>query len=399
MIVSVIVNLAILFFFKYLIFFTNTAWSLARLIGYEPGPVELHIILPLGISFYIFATISYVIDVYRRAAPVERDPLVYFCFVTFFPHLVAGPILRAGVLIPQLSEKQPFQLDEMFLGVRRILYGLFLKVVLADNVAPLVNQAFAGDLGGRTGIDAWTMAFLFGFQIYFDFAAYSHIAIGSARLMGIVLPENFNFPYAASSPRDFWQRWHISLSTWVRDYLYVPLQGRREAGDAPPSEARRTRALFITWTLMGLWHGANWTFALWGVYHAACIWVHRKLQAFGGLWARLPPGSGWIVTLPAMMAAWIPFRAPSLHDALGLWLRMVDPRSLRGLTLTPNAYIVAALLLVLVTLTHLAGPVLNARTRDRAVLRLALDTTLYTGLITLVFMYLQVRDQFIYFQF
>lgn len=223
MLISVVINVSILAIFKYLMFFSHTAYSISRWIGYQPSWSELHIILPLGISFYIFATISYTVDVYRRLIPAERDPLVYFCFVVFFPHLVAGPILRAGVLIPQLTHRASFRISDLATGISRILTGLFLKVVLADNIAPFVNRAFEGSLAARHGADAWTMAFLFGFQIYFDFSAYSSIAIGSARLMGIVLPENFNFPYFATSPRDFWKRWHISLSTWVRDYLYMPL--------------------------------------------------------------------------------------------------------------------------------------------------------------------------------
>ena len=407
--ISVVISLSILCIFKYLIFFTSTAWSISSWLGIELSWPTLKIILPLGISFYIFATISYTVDVYRRLIPAEKSALTYFCFVTFFPHLVAGPILRAGVLMPQLSKRAAFKWENLAIGVRRILQGLFLKVVLADNLAPLVNTAFLADPVKLHGADAWTMAFLFGFQIYFDFSAYSHIAIGSALLMGIVLPENFNFPYVATSPRDFWKRWHISLSTWVRDYLYVPLMGAHPkepgwdvlAAPAEPgsTERKRTRALFVTWTLMGFWHGANWTFAVWGTYHAFCIWMQRLLNAAPLKTRQLPPFAGWAITLPLMMAAWIPFRAKGLRDAFILWGHMLDPRQFTNLTLEANCYVAAAL-----TLVGMMGVwawrifVLPALSRRAAVLRGA-ETAYYSSIIAFVFVFLEVRDQFIYFQF
>ena len=213
MLISVFANLAILGFFKYLAFATDSVLSIARLLGFEPGFLELKIILPLGISFYIFQTLSYTIDVYRREIEPERDWLKYMCFVTFFGHMVAGPILRARVLLPQFAERPPFDGALVIEGVKRILAGLFLKVVLADTISPFVDAGFARSAAELGPLDAWTLAFLFGFQIYFDFAGYSHIAIGSAKLLGITLPENFAFPYLSTSPREFWKRWHISLST------------------------------------------------------------------------------------------------------------------------------------------------------------------------------------------
>jgi len=385
---SIALSLTILGVFKYLIFFTQTAWSLAGWAGYEPSWPVMNIILPLGISFYIFATISYTVDVYRRLIPAEKSALTYFCFVTFFPHLVAGPILRAAVLIPQLARRAAFSWTTMALGVRRILQGLFLKVALADNIAPLVNAAFQGDQQIRHGLDAWTMAFLFGFQIYFDFSAYSHIAIGSALLMGVVLPENFNWPYFATSPREFWRRWHISLSTWVRDYLYVPLMGAREGG--------RTRGLFVSWTLMGLWHGANWTFAVWGAWHAACIWVQRRLGSFG---MKAPAVVGWAVTLPLMMAAWIPFRSANLGEAFTLWGRMIDPRQFTAMTLEANSYIVAGFTLAAMTAAWACRNLVASPPRSFSAPRQVFETGYYAVLIGCVFVFLEVRDQFIYFQF
>lgn len=407
MLLSIVISLIILGIFKYLIFFVDTVGSIAALVGHEPSWPELNIILPLGISFYIFATISYTVDVYRRIVPAEKSALVYFCFVAFFPHLVAGPILRAGVLIPQLAERAAFNASAMAEGTKRIILGLFLKVVLADNVAPLVNRAFEAPQSAH-GADAWTMAFLFGFQIYFDFSAYSHIAIGSALLMGIVLPENFNFPFLAKSPRDFWKRWHISLSTWVRDYLYMPLMGARPKGDgweAMPAdrdggrgEGRRTRALFITWTLMGLWHGANWTFAIWGLFHAICIWVQRVLLTAVPVLKRSPAVLGWMVTLPLMMAAWIPFRARNLEEAFYLWGQMVDPREFFNFTLWTNSYFAAAALsigMLIVFGAYRLQPILETR----PAIRIPLQSALLAIAMIFVFVFLQVRDQFIYFQF
>lgn len=407
MLLSIVISLIILGIFKYLIFFVDSVGSLAALIGHTPSWPELHIILPLGISFYIFATISYTVDVYRRLVPAEKSALVYFCFVTFFPHLVAGPILRAGVLIPQLAQRTAFNASAMAEGTKRIILGLFLKVVLADNVAPLVNRAFEAPLGAH-GADAWTMAFLFGFQIYFDFSAYSHIAIGSALLMGIVLPENFNFPYLASSPRDFWKRWHISLSTWVRDYLYMPLMGAKPKGedweampaerDGGRDEGKRTRALFITWTLMGLWHGANWTFAIWGLFHALCIWGHRLLVSAVPALKRSPAILGCMVTLPLMMAAWIPFRAKTVGEAFHLWGRMIDPRGFFNFSLWTNSYFAAAVLMAGMLVVFGAWR-LSPALATRPILRTTAQSVILAVAMAFVFVFLQVRDSFIYFQF
>jgi len=408
LIISIVANLSILFFFKYLIFFRDATYSLAALAGYQPGFVELNIILPLGISFYIFATISYVIDVYRREYPAERDLLLYVCFVVYFPHLVAGPILRARSLIPQLKERPPFDLALVSTGIARIVAGLFLKVVIADPIGAIVNEGFARVPASLTGLDSWTLSFLFGFQIYFDFAAYSHIAIGSALLMGIVLPENFNWPYIAATPREFWRRWHISLSTWIRDYVYLPMAGsyRRQGNDAIAAHAsapqaglpreQRTLPLFATWALMGLWHGANWTFVVWGVYHAAIIWLHRQASRFG---LKVPIVVAWAITLPLMMAGWVAFRSLTLMQALTMWRSMVDPAHFRGLTLLPAAYTTAAstfaLMLAAAWVYHWLMPRLNRDGTAFRVLALGYYTVGFAGIV----LFLRVTSQFIYFQF
>lgn len=281
--ISLGVNLGLLFYFKYLLFFADNAIGLANLLGAEIDPLVLNIILPLGISFYTFQTISYSVDVYRGVIKPEQDFVLYACYVTFFPQLIAGPVLRAAEVIHQFAQRPPFAWEDIAIGGHRIIYGLFLKVVLADNIAPLVDDGFAIPVATLSALDVWTLAFLFGFQIYFDFSAYSHIALGSARMLGIRFPENFNFPYVATSPRDFWRRWHISLSSWIRDYLYLPLAGvkvhDRSTGGLGHAtlDKRKNKALFASWAIMGLWHGANWTFVLWGLFHATVIGAYRLL--------------------------------------------------------------------------------------------------------------------------
>jgi len=409
LIASLTVNLGLLFYFKYLIFFATNGAGLLRALGFEISDPAFSIVLPLGISFYTFQTISYTVDVYRRLIEPEHEFSLYACYVTFFPQLVAGPILRAREVIGQLNRRPAFQLDDLSIGLRRILFGLFLKVAFADSISPLVDGGFDQPVQSLGALDVWTLAFLFGFQIYFDFSAYSHIALGSARLMGIHFPENFNFPYLATSPRDFWKRWHISLSSWIRDYLYLPLMGEAVGDESRGGlavavddgrEARRTRSLFLTWAIMGLWHGANWTFVLWGVYHATLVYAHRILAPYlPTLSPRLQAVSGWAVTLPLAMLGWIPFRARSVGDTFEMFSRVVTPSSYLSLGLRENAYLIAALLLL--------GTVLTYGLRNLAVPRLSLHPipwTLvrvlgYAVVIALVFVFLRPISQFIYFQF
>jgi D-alanyl-lipoteichoic acid acyltransferase DltB (MBOAT superfamily) len=411
LLLSLTVNLGLLCYFKYLFFIVDNAVTILDMFGAEIRTPELNIVLPLGISFYTFETISYVVDVYRRFIPAERSFVMYGCFVTFFPKLVAGPILRAAEMLPQFEAKPVFRLDTFVSGLKRILYGLFLKVVLADNIAPLVDAGFLQSVSTLSALDVLTLAFLFGFQIYFDFSAYSSIAIGSARLMGIHVPENFNFPYIAASPRDFWRRWHISLSSWIRDYLYLPLLGVKvrdrsagglsvDVGEQNPNTRHPLFALFMTWAIMGLWHGANWTFVLWGLYHACLIAVYR---ATSGLTATLPNGirlwGGRCLTLPLVMLGWIPFRALSVNDACGMLLKLTTPKDYLWLGMRENTYLVAALMLVLMLLAYMAH-VYGARlTRRWAWLEFSVETATMAVVVALVFVFLRPISQFIYFQF
>jgi len=403
-------NLGLLFYFKYLPFFVDNALAVARVFGHEiPAPV-LNIVLPLGISFYTFQTISYVVDVYRRLIPAEKDFLLYGCFVTFFPQLVAGPILRGRELLNQLAQKPSFHSEMFASGLRRILFGLFLKVVVADNLAPLVDEGFAIPVAWMSAIDVVTLSFLFGFQIYCDFSAYSHIALGSARLMGIRFPENFNFPYISQSPKEFWQRWHISLSSWVRDYLYLPLIGAkvddRSIGGLGAAAQERTGgrhpiiALFLAWTIMGFWHGANWTFVLWGIYHASLIGIYRLSAP---LRVRLPDmlraSLGWCVTLLFCMLSWVPFRARNIEDALGMYALLADPARYTWLGMRENVYLVAALLLAGFLLAWLAHGLHLRHRASSARVAFALETVAVAIAAGFVFIFLRPVSQFIYFQF
>jgi D-alanyl-lipoteichoic acid acyltransferase DltB (MBOAT superfamily) len=382
---------------------------LLRAAGFDVADPAWNIILPLGISFYTFQTISYTVDVYRRLIRPERDFVLYACYVTFFPQLVAGPILRAREVIGQLNARPAFSLSDFSVGIRRVLFGLFLKVVLADNLAPLVDAGYAEPTSALGALDVWTLAFLFGFQIYFDFSAYSHIALGSARLMGIHFPENFNFPYLATSPRDFWKRWHISLSSWIRDYLYLPLMGEAVRDDSTGGlaqvvddqrERRRVRSLFLTWAIMGLWHGANWTFVLWGVYHAVLVYLQRvigpRLPDFP---ARTAAIGGWLITLPLAMLGWIPFRAQSVGDALDLMSKVVMPTQYFSLGLRENNYLVAALLLAAIVATRSFRDVVQPWLMRRPLVWTATQASGYAVLVALVFVFLRPINQFIYFQF
>lgn len=407
---SLAVNLGLLAYFKYLLFFVDNLNASLQFFGVTFSIPHLNIILPLGISFYTFQTISYTVDVYRHHAPAERDYLVYLSFVTFFPQLVAGPILRAGELIHQLRARPVFRLDSLITGLRYILLGLLLKVGFADNIAPLVDAGFGQAASSLSALDVLTLAFLFGFQIYFDFAAYSQIALGSARLMGIEFPANFNFPYISSSPREFWQRWHISLSSWIRDYLYLPLLGaapRRHATGGLPTEAIQHGKLrnayfilFLTWAIMGFWHGANWTFLFWGLYHAVFISLYRisePLRRALPEWFRV--SAGWACTLVLSMLAWIPFRAESLETALALYARLLQPADYLWLGMRENTYLVAALLVTGFLATyqlHSHWPQLARRSRS---LSFATDTVFMSIVLALLFVFLRPVQQFIYFQF
>ena len=309
---SLLVNLGILGFFKYFNFFIDSLVSLHPYIEEQIGYNTLNVILPVGISFYTFQTLSYTIDVYRGKISACKDPLAFFTFVAFFPQLVAGPIERASHLLPQFHKKSKFDIDWAFSGIQLIIWGFFKKVVIADNCAVLVDPIFT-DYASQSSISLVLGAILFGIQIYCDFSGYSDIAIGTARLLGFDLMTNFRFPYLSSNIAEFWRRWHISLSTWFRDYVYIPLGGSRG------SRLKITQNVIIVFMVSGLWHGANWTFVFWGLIHAILflplilLGSNKNNGSQNRVIIRILKSLG---TFSVVCLAWIFFRAESLPVAV-----------------------------------------------------------------------------------
>jgi len=409
---SLFINLGLLVLFKYSSFIAFNLVDLFGIFGVIVlvDPFFLDIVLPLGISFYTFQTISYVVDVYRGFIKPEREFVLFATYVTFFPQLVAGPILRAKEVIPQLNIKPIFNIEDFQVGFRRVVVGLFIKVVLADNIAPLVDAGFSSEISTLSAFDVWTLAFLFGFQIYFDFSAYSHIAIGCARLMGIKFPENFYFPYMSFNPKQFWSRWHISLSSWIRDYLYLPLTrqkvhdkstgGLDEAVVTRPSQNKITYALFVTWAVMGLWHGANWTFVLWGLYHALVIYIYRVILPWvDNIPSRVKRILGAGITLPVMMLGWIPFRADSVDISVEMFLKVFNPSMYSWLGLRENTYIVAAVLVVGSIVVYNLHGYFKRLELKKPSYAVVFETVLLSILLPMVYIFLRPISQFIYFQF
>jgi alginate O-acetyltransferase complex protein AlgI len=304
-------NLALLAYFKYAQLFMDTFTSL----GHSTA-INLKIELPIGISFFTFTQIAFLVDTYRGHAQ-EYSVLKYAFFVTYFPHLIAGPILHHKEIIPQLDQKDTyrFQPNNLALGLSWFAIGLFKKVALADNVASFVAPAFDA-VGTKAAIsigDAWTGTVSYALQIYFDFSGYSDMAIGLALTMGIVFPINFDSPYQATSLIDFWRRWHITLSRFLRDYLYIPLGGNRHG------MLRRHVNIFITMLLGGFWHGASWNFMLWGAIHGIALVANHFWRGIG---IALPRFVGQALTLLVVMIAWVPFRADSFSSTFVIWKAM-----------------------------------------------------------------------------
>ncbi|QDV68813.1 Peptidoglycan O-acetyltransferase [Rosistilla carotiformis] len=266
--ISLVSNLGILATFKYFNFFVDSFQQMVAPLGWSLDWPTLNLILPAGISFYTFQTLSYSIDVYRKQIPPQRDLLRFATFVCFFPQLVAGPIVRAREFFPQLETDRRFSWQQFESGFGRILQGFFKKLVIADSIGVVADPLFH-DPGGYSSLNTAVVVVLYAFQVYGDFSGYSDIAIGTARMLGIELPENFRTPYLATSPANFWHRWHISLSTWLRDYVYIPLGGSRNG------DWKTYRNLAITMLLGGLWHGASWNFVIWGAIHATILIAHR----------------------------------------------------------------------------------------------------------------------------
>ncbi len=312
---AIALSLAALAYFKYAYFFLDNLVAGANLLGLSFSPAAPDIILPLGISFYTFQVIAYTADVYRDRICAERNPLILILFIAFFPQLIAGPICRISELMPQLKSIQSFRLNNLINGLFILLAGFFLKSGIADGIAPYVNVIFENP-SNYSGYDNLMGAIAFGIQIYGDFCGYSLMAVGSARLFGYQIPFNFNLPYIAHSLQNFWRRWHITLSNWLKDYLYIPLGGSR--GGA----VMTYRNLLLTMVLGGIWHGASWTFFFWGLLHGGALAAER---AWGKRPTFLPLSYLW--TFGVVTLSWILFRASSVQAA---WQQV-------GLVVTPGA--------------------------------------------------------------
>lgn len=333
--VSLAVNLGMLGFFKYFNFFIESARPVVEGLGMEA--TTLNIILPVGISFFTFQTLSYTIDVYRgKLRPTDRW-LDFALYVAFFPQLVAGPIVRASNLLPQLSELPTFRRRRFYGGFQQLLRGAVKKVLIADRLGETVDVVFGGvDL--YSSVTVWIAVIAYAGQIYYDFSGYSDMAIGVAKMLGYRFPVNFRHPYLATSMSDFWRRWHITLSTWLRDYLYIPLGGSRR------STAGTNANLMITMSLGGLWHGASVTFLLWGVWHGFALIVGRSNRV------AFPKWFAWSMTMFVVLMGWVLFRSPDFSSAVdvytSLWLPWIGPDSgARILWLPPLTLLAIGLML------------------------------------------------------
>ncbi len=329
LVVSILVNIGFLGFFKYFNFFAESFAQAFTLMGRPIEAGRLNIVLPVGISFYTFQTLSYTIDVYRRKFEPTRDVIAFFAFVSFFPQLVAGPIERARNLLPQFTRRRSVSYEQLADGFRQILWGFFKKIVIADNCAGIINDIFSNysDYNGSTLVLG---AILFAFQIYGDFSGYSDIAIGTARLFGFNLMRNFAFPYFSRDIAEFWRRWHISLSTWFRDYVYIPLGGSRG------SVWNKIRNILIIFIVSGFWHGANWTFISWGalnaLYFLPLMLANRNRKHTNQVAERRAlPGirelMQMLFTFGLTTLAWVFFRAENLSHAFS-YLRIIFSKSL-----------------------------------------------------------------------
>jgi D-alanyl-lipoteichoic acid acyltransferase DltB (MBOAT superfamily) len=393
---SMVINLGILGFFKYFDFFTDSAARLLESLGFHVSLPALHIILPVGISFYTFQSMSYVIDVYRREMKAERNPVHFALYVGFFPQLVAGPIERAKALLDQFAVDRHVTWDQVRHGATLFGWGLFKKVFIADNCARIAD-AFFSDVGSHSGTAAVLGVYAFAFQIYADFSGYSDMARGLSHMMGFRLMRNFNLPYFSTNPSEFWRRWHISLSTWLRDYLYIALGGNRKG------ELKTYRNLFTTMTLGGLWHGASWHFVIWGVYQGTLLIVHRLLSPFlsrfrieggfaGGTWFWLRVA----VFFQFVCLGWILFRAQDLGQAWAVVsLIATDLRPDPEAWETARSLIALVWPLLLVQFLQWKWKDLNVAARLPAPAKAALASCLFY----LFCVYGTATDSFIYFQF
>ena len=396
--ISILVNLGFLGFFKYYNFFLDNFIASFSFFGMEIKSTSLNIILPVGISFYTFQTLSYSIDVYRKKMHATKDFVAFSAFVSFFPQLVAGPIERATQLLPQFKKERKFNYNEAVIGSKQILWGLFKKMVIADNCAYYANMIFdnSANLSGSTLLLG---AIFFTFQIYGDFSGYSDIAIGTARLFGFRLMRNFAYPYFSRDIAEFWRRWHISLSTWFRDYLYIPIGGSRG------SKFQQIRNIFIVFIVSGFWHGANWTFVFWGFLNALYfipLMLSNRNRQYLDIVAEhtyLPSIKEFLkilVTFSLTVFAWIFFRAENMTHAFKYIKGIADGYLFKIPSIRPTDLFV--LILMFMVLEWLGRkhefPLQNIFIKNRV-----FRWSFYILLILIIIIFSGRQQEFIYFQF
>ena len=360
LLISLAANLGLLVYFKYANFFLQSLEEALHAVGETASLPVLRVILPIGISFYTFEAINYTVDVYRRRIPAERNLLHFMLFITFFPHLVAGPIVRARDFLPQIRRPKHWDWVRLQVGVQFLLMGLFKKVAIADRMALYVDPVFQ-DPGQFSSAATWLAVLAYALQIYCDFSGYTDMALGAAHMLGYKLAQNFNLPYLAVNISEFWRRWHISLSTWLRDYLFIPLGGSR-GSDCPRCRRGLTnRNLLITMTLGGLWHGAAWTFVVWGVLHGLLLIGHRAFRDWSERrpsWAALLqsyPGTVLRIGLTffCVCLGWVFFRSQTFAGAGTMVMRLLVPAGGLPAPMAPlSFYYLAGLVVLCHALAH-----------------------------------------------
>jgi len=395
LIAGIAFNLSVIAVFKYFGFFADSARTMLATVGVDPGWTAMNILLPVGISFYVFQAISYIVDVARGDMPPEPRLRRVALYIAFFPQLVAGPIVRASSFFPQMEREKKLSGALFFAGLRAFLLGFAYKAGVADNLAQFVDPIYGSALvAGDTDLSAWSNLALIGGTlafaglIYFDFAGYSLMAIGVARWFGFYIPKNFDFPYSSPSIDDFWRRWHISLSSWLRDYVYIPLGGNRV------SKSKTYRNLMVTMLLGGLWHGAAWTFVAWGALHGAALIFQKAVFSKD---IALKFGLGLIATQLFVLMTWVPFRAESFSDTMTIWSAFTGLREGGGTNLSVWVWLV----IPLIALDALLGRGAIKHLRNIAVFR---KPTLYWGSLgvlsgILLALYPLEASPFVYFQF
>ena len=407
---TLFLNLAILAVFKYYFFFSENINLIFKTLEINLSLPFYYILLPVGISFFTFHNISYIIDIFNKKIKPEKNFILFSNYIIFFPQLAAGPILRASEMIHQLYKQPDLKLENIYTGLKRLIFGLFLKIVIADNLGSIVDKSYSSNIDYFSAIDVFTMSYLFGFQIYFDFSAYSHIALGIALLMGIHFPENFNLPYHSQSPKEFWTRWHISLSSWVRDYVYLPMLRYKSLGVSTGGFKNminqdnlwiKTNLILIcTWCIMGFWHGANWKFIIWGLVHSLIIIVSKVINKL------IRPNNnkyykflGWLFTLQFIMLSWIPFRANNVSETFKIWSKLFDLKNWFKLSFHENTY----LIVFIITFGYLLLPYIlklyNRIFKKYEILSLIIEIFSLFILITMIIIFFEQINQFIYFQF